>query len=92
MDPGIIKDYQERLKKIDDMARTKKMKEVELAAKKAEILKLREEWITPLQELVHRINFNFGKFFAAMKCAGEVSLTEGKDPVIIIYLILYSCF
>ncbi|XP_020612185.1 structural maintenance of chromosomes protein 5-like [Orbicella faveolata] len=33
-------------------------------------------WLTPLQELVSRINEKYGDFFRMMGCAGEVALSS----------------
>lgn len=43
--------------------------------------KLKEEFLTPLLELISRINNSFGRYYASMKCAGEVSLYTGEGDV-----------
>uniref|UniRef100_A0A7E4ZZ67 Structural maintenance of chromosomes protein 5 n=1 Tax=Panagrellus redivivus TaxID=6233 RepID=A0A7E4ZZ67_PANRE len=42
---------------------------------------LLERWIHPLRELIERINVNFSTFFAKIKCAGQVVLSEPEDKL-----------
>lgn len=46
-----------------------------------EIEELKEKWLQPLQQLIEKINTNFSSYFAAMDCAGEVTLSHGENPV-----------
>lgn len=52
----------------------------ELETKKSQIASKREEWLNPVTDLVTKINTNFGNFFEAMGCAGEVELVAGENP------------
>ena len=80
-DGGIVKDYQERLKKIDRLTLDRGANEGRLEELKNEIVINKKEWLEPLNHLIFRINDNFGRFFANMNCAGEVSLCVGEDEV-----------
>lgn len=80
-DASIVKDYQERLKKIDKLNQERGTDISRLADLKSEIAQKKEEWLQPLKSLIDRINKNFGTFFENMGCAGEVSLCHSEDEV-----------
>ncbi|KAJ8670552.1 hypothetical protein QAD02_001811 [Eretmocerus hayati] len=42
---------------------------------------IKDEWLPMLSSLVDKININFGNYFKKMKCAGEVSLITGDNPM-----------
>ena len=42
---------------------------------------IRQRWLQPLKDLIGRISGNFSKYFAAMRCAGMVSLSEPQNLV-----------
>ena len=46
-----------------------------------DVSKLKEEWLTPLNDLISRINDNFAFFFSSLQCAGEVKLNVPENPV-----------
>ncbi|CAG7785270.1 unnamed protein product, partial [Allacma fusca] len=39
--------------------------------------RLKIQWREPLEELIERINQNFGSFFRQMNCVGEICLDPG---------------
>jgi chromosome segregation ATPase len=80
-DASIVKDYQERLKKIEKLNQERGTSISKLADLKKEITQKKEEWLQPLRSLIDRINQNFGTFFQNMGCAGEVSLCHTDDEV-----------
>lgn len=81
-DASIVKDYQERLKRIEKLNLERGTNISKLSDLKKEITQKKEEWLKPLQLLIDRINKNFGTFFENMGCAGEVSLCHTEDEVI----------
>lgn len=70
VDSSIVKDYEERLRNIDILTRKTGLDEGKLSDIKNDILVKKQEWLDPLQNLIARINDNFGRFFASMGCAG----------------------
>lgn len=52
-----------------------------LEQKQLELNRKRTEWLTPVNSLISSINDKFGRYFEAMGCAGEVSLTTGDTQV-----------
>ncbi|CAG7730182.1 unnamed protein product [Allacma fusca] len=78
-DERIVETYNKRMQKITELEKIKSDTETNLHLKKTEILNLKSRWLEPLEELVQRINTNFGNFFRQMQCVGEVSLDRGED-------------
>jgi len=79
--PSIIRAYEDRRKKIEEMERSKVDKERELVSLSTELQDTKNEWLGPLTDLVDRINDNFSGFFATMNCAGQIALDHGEDEV-----------
>ena len=48
---------------------------------RGDVTEMRNQWLTPLNDLIARINTNFSRFFAAMDCSGEVDLSVPEDQV-----------
>ena len=46
-------------------------------------------WLTPLQELVSRINEKYGNFFRMMGCAGEVALSSEQVCLVAFSVYMY---
>jgi chromosome segregation ATPase len=44
----------------------------------SELVQVKDKWLPTLRTLIQTINNTFGKYFAAIGCAGEVKLKEGK--------------
>lgn len=42
---------------------------------------VRQRWVDPLKDMINQISHNFSAYFAAMKCAGEVTLSVPPNPV-----------
>ncbi|XP_068694094.1 structural maintenance of chromosomes protein 5-like [Montipora foliosa] len=74
--PQVVKDYERRKKGISDLRKQVEGQEQDLESKQNEITSCKERWLTPLQELVTRINEKYGEFFRLMGCAGEVALSS----------------
>ena len=67
-----------------------KDKEQELTNITEEIVKIKDEWLPMLENLVGKINNNFSNYFSKMKCAGEVSLIQG-EKLVCINMNMYNC-
>ena len=78
---SVVREYEERQKKILDIEKSKEEREAELASLSAKLAKTKAEWLGPLTDLVERISTNFSGFFSSMSCAGQVSLDQGADEV-----------
>ncbi|XP_068741134.1 structural maintenance of chromosomes protein 5-like [Montipora capricornis] len=74
--PQVVKEYERRKKGISDLRKQVEGQEQDLESKQNEITSCKERWLTPLQELVTRINEKYGEFFRLMGCAGEVALSS----------------
>jgi len=77
----VIRKYQERCAKINDLEKSKGSRENELATLKQKVAETKTQWLGPLSDLIERINENFARFFATMQCAGRVYLDQGTDEV-----------
>lgn len=82
-DPQVIQDYQDRKKKIADIERDRKRLVIQLEIASQKMNDLKVTWLQSLEELLNRVNVNFGKFFASMRCVGEVSLDKGENEVFV---------
>ncbi|XP_043259906.1 structural maintenance of chromosomes protein 5 isoform X2 [Colletes gigas] len=57
----------------------KKIQDVETTTQQMEALQ--EEWLKPLLNIIKKINSNFSTYFAAMGCAGEVTLAQAENTM-----------
>ncbi|XP_076630120.1 structural maintenance of chromosomes 5 isoform X2 [Colletes latitarsis] len=57
----------------------KKTQDAETTTQQMEAL--REEWLKPLLNVIEKINSNFSTYFAAMGCAGEVTLAQAENTM-----------
>jgi len=73
--PQVVKEYERRKKEISELSGQVQGQEKDLENEQREITNLKERWLTPLRELVSRINEKYGEFFRMMGCAGEVALS-----------------
>ncbi|XP_066273781.1 structural maintenance of chromosomes protein 5-like [Branchiostoma lanceolatum] len=73
-DPGVIQEYEKRQRDIAKLNREVDQQGNHLEGQRQEIKVVRERWLTPLQELVDRINYNFSRFMSMLECVGEVDL------------------
>ncbi|XP_047116352.1 structural maintenance of chromosomes protein 5 [Schistocerca piceifrons] len=79
VDTGVIAEFEARGKKIiEGKSKVSTMRD-NLQRLQAGLERCRNDWLTPLQELVAKINNNFGRCFEEMGCAGEVLLSMGED-------------
>ncbi|KAL9986165.1 hypothetical protein ACROYT_G000260 [Oculina patagonica] len=74
--PQVVKEYERRKKEISELNGQVEGQEKNLEEEQEKIASLKERWLTPLQELVSRINEKYGDFFRMMGCAGEVALSS----------------
>lgn len=77
----VIRAYEERCGKINDLENQKGAKETDLKTLNEKLTETKAQWLGPLIDLVERINENFARFFADMQCAGRVYLDQGTDDV-----------
>ena len=77
----VVEEYERREKRIQQLTEEEVRKGAAVTAHDAEIQAIRDQWLTPLQELIGRINDNFGHYFKEIQCAGEVDLSIPDNPV-----------
>lgn len=71
------------IEKLDKEIAERDQKHAELSG---EIKTYYDKWYSTITALTERINDNFSKYFATIKCAGQVELISGDNKVIkIIY-------
>ncbi|KAL8562706.1 hypothetical protein ACOMHN_011277 [Nucella lapillus] len=75
IDETVIQQYHTRKKEIERMQADLEHREREESRLKGDVTEMRSQWLTPLRELIERINVNFAQFFSAMDCCGEVDLS-----------------
>ncbi|KAG9486766.1 hypothetical protein GDO78_006906 [Eleutherodactylus coqui] len=76
----VVEDYTKRTREIEDMTEELHRKKTELEGFRQNILQVKEDWLTPLKQLVEKINEQFSSFFRSMQCVGEVDLhTENEE-------------
>ncbi|KAG8987488.1 Structural maintenance of chromosomes protein 5 [Tulasnella sp. JGI-2019a] len=78
-DPNAIRQYEERLKKINalrDVVDNKRRREEQL---QRTIKKTRDKWYPALTTLVDNIGAKFSKAFSDIGCAGEIRLAEHEQ-------------
>ncbi|XP_035667193.1 structural maintenance of chromosomes protein 5-like [Branchiostoma floridae] len=79
-DPGVIEEFEKRQRDIAKLSREVDQQGNHLESQRQEIRVVRERWLTPLRELVDRINYNFSRFMSMLECVGEVDLhAENED-------------
>ncbi|KAL6125214.1 hypothetical protein ACLB2K_073273 [Fragaria x ananassa] len=76
LNQNILKEYEDRQRKIDAIAKKLEEDKAELMSCKAEVDNLKETWLPTLRNLVAQINETFSWNFQEMAVAGEVSLDE----------------
>jgi len=76
---AVIEQYEKRNKEIAVLIAKVDDEDLNLNELKAEIEKIKGEWLPPLQELVQKINNSFKTYFAEIGCAGEVELIQNED-------------
>ena len=77
----VIKQYHDREKEIAKMRAAVEQQEQQEQQLIGDVTEMRNRWLTPLKELIERISENFGHFFTAMDCCGEVDLSIPEDQV-----------
>ncbi|XP_067207450.1 structural maintenance of chromosomes protein 5 [Linepithema humile] len=78
---NVLREYEDVQNNIKALKKYIEEKTVELEKISKEIEELKKKWLQPLEELVEKINANFSAYFAAMDCAGEVTLSHGENPM-----------
>ncbi|CAH1798068.1 unnamed protein product [Owenia fusiformis] len=75
----VVHEYEKGKKYIAKTEKECKELKARLDDMQEDIEKVREEWLTPLNELLEQINKSFSYFFKTMNCAGEVDLYEPEN-------------
>lgn len=83
----MLREYEDVQNNIQDLKKYIEEKIVQQEKMSKEIEELQKKWLQPLEQLIEKINANFSAYFAAMDCAGEVTLSHGENPVSITYAI-----
>ncbi|KAK7492679.1 hypothetical protein BaRGS_00016158 [Batillaria attramentaria] len=80
-DETVIQNYRQRERRIAELKEQLARREVEQGLLRKDLDDARTKWLTPLKELIAKINDKFGEFFSAMDCSGEVDLyiPENED-------------
>lgn len=76
-DEAEVREYESRVQAIASLKEKMDEAKGRLEDTDSQIEELRRQWLTPLQEIVGRINEKFSNAFERMGCAGEVSLYTG---------------
>ncbi|CAB3988453.1 structural maintenance of chromosomes 5-like [Paramuricea clavata] len=76
--PQVIRDYEKRKKEIEELSQIIASHSDEIKNKDNQLESLKERWMTPLNELLAKINEKFVGFFRKLQCAGEVSLATDQ--------------
>jgi chromosome segregation ATPase len=80
-DESVRDSYNKRRRDIERRQKDLKMKKIELKEKETKLETIKNRWLPSLEELIAKINSNFGRFMARLNCAGEVSLYRGNDVI-----------
>ncbi|XP_017884045.1 structural maintenance of chromosomes protein 5 [Ceratina calcarata] len=78
---NILQQYEEVEENIGHLKDFIQRKTNEYATLTQDIKSLQEQWLTALSAIVEKINSNFGMYFSAMGCAGEVTLAVPENNV-----------
>lgn len=80
-DESVRDTYNQRQKAIEKRRKDLESRTKELADKQSKLEELKSDWLPSLEQLIAKINENFGNFMARINCAGDVSLYKSEDPV-----------
>jgi chromosome segregation ATPase len=80
-DESVRDSYNKRRRDIERRQKDLKMRQIELKEKETKLETIKNRWLPSLEELIDKINSNFGRFMARLNCAGEVSLYRGNDVI-----------
>lgn len=81
IDESVLEEYQKYIEEITEKTKECKDLENDLEAKDNEIQTLKPLWLNALNELISKINLNFGKFMEHLQYSGEVYLFGGSKEV-----------
>lgn len=79
-DEKVIQTYKQRERKIGELKTQLSQREAEQGRLRRDLEDAKAKWLDPLRELIAKINDNFGQFFSAMNCSGEVDLHVPENP------------
>ncbi|KAK3930595.1 Structural maintenance of chromosomes protein 5 [Frankliniella fusca] len=78
-DGNQLREFEQHVNQLDVLTRSIATKETQATAIIANMETRESEWKRELNELVDTISTNFSRYFAEMKCAGEVTLFTGNS-------------
>lgn len=79
--PNVIRQYEERAVKINNLQEKIDRMEANLEGHIGEIQKIRKVWEPKLERLTQKISTAFSANFRKIGCAGEVRLNRGEDGI-----------
>jgi structural maintenance of chromosomes protein 5 len=80
VDESVIKDFEHRAKRIEELKRDFEKKNQRLANHQNNYENTKNEWMAQVEEMIETINTKFSGLFLLLKCAGEVSLGRPDNP------------
>lgn len=78
-DPGVLRDFEERARKIERAQEEIATRQASLSQLEEAIQELRERWEPALDDIIGRINDAFSYNFEQINCAGEVGVHKDED-------------
>ncbi|KJE96048.1 hypothetical protein CAOG_06422 [Capsaspora owczarzaki ATCC 30864] len=78
-DPGVVEQYKQRSDRILDLQQKVDKLRADVQDFEKNENKLKDDWLTPLQEKVQKINVAFGNGFQLLGYSGEVTLRTDAD-------------
>lgn len=79
VDPSVLRQFEERAKKIEELTRRNAEMNNKLEHLDDQIKELMSKFEPRLDEIISRVNEAFGKNFERISCAGEVGLHKHED-------------
>lgn len=78
-DPGLLRDFEERARKIEKSRADMAGRQAALEELEASIQEVKETWEPALDDIIRRINDAFSYNFEQINCAGEVGVHKDED-------------
>ena len=77
----MVRDFTNRKQRIEQLEQQVTALGENVQKHRTETDVVKQRWLGPLTDIIGQINTNFSGYFAAMRCAGEVSLSQPPNPV-----------
>lgn len=75
--PHVMRQYEERKKRIEELEERLDMEGAEKDSKKGELERKRDKWESALTNIVDKVNGKFSTYMKEVGCAGEIRLYKG---------------